>query len=102
MCKWLAHFGLDDAFMRFLKIWQHMTGVRRSAHDRCFGFDANNYIVNRIYAKEGDIYDRKDDLNDERMYEGVEDEDDEKRCINMHASYLQGYKYNLYGTYQDL
>lgn len=28
------------------------------------------------------------------LYEGVEDEEDEKRCINMHASYLQGYKYS--------
>ena len=28
------------------------------------------------------------------LYEGVEDESDEKRCINMHASYLQGYKYS--------
>ena len=28
------------------------------------------------------------------LYEGVEDEDDEKRCINMSASYLQGYKYS--------
>ena len=28
------------------------------------------------------------------LYEGVEDENDEKRCINMHASYLQGYKYS--------
>ena len=28
------------------------------------------------------------------LYEGVEDKDDEKRCINMHASYLQGYKYS--------
>ena len=29
------------------------------------------------------------------LYEGVEDEEDEKRCINMHASYLQGYKYSM-------
>ena len=28
------------------------------------------------------------------LYEGIEDENDEKRCINMHASYLQGYKYS--------
>ncbi|MCR5788385.1 MAG: EAL domain-containing protein [Lachnospiraceae bacterium] len=28
------------------------------------------------------------------LYEGIEDEDDEKRCINMSASYLQGYKYS--------
>ena len=28
------------------------------------------------------------------LYEGIEDEADEKRCINMHASYLQGYKYS--------
>lgn len=28
------------------------------------------------------------------LYEGVEDEGDEKRCINMSASYLQGYKYS--------
>jgi EAL domain-containing protein (putative c-di-GMP-specific phosphodiesterase class I) len=28
------------------------------------------------------------------LYEGVENESDEKRCINMSASYLQGYKYS--------
>ena len=28
------------------------------------------------------------------LYEGIEDEIDEKRCINMSASYLQGYKYS--------
>ena len=28
------------------------------------------------------------------LYEGVENELDEKRCINMSASYLQGYKYS--------
>ncbi len=28
------------------------------------------------------------------LYEGIEDEDDERRCINMSASYLQGYKYS--------
>ena len=28
------------------------------------------------------------------LYEGVEDEKDEKRCVNMAASYLQGYKYS--------
>jgi EAL domain-containing protein (putative c-di-GMP-specific phosphodiesterase class I) len=34
------------------------------------------------------------ELADEIITTGVEDEDDEKRCINMHASYLQGYKYS--------
>nr|MCR5215026.1 EAL domain-containing protein [Eubacterium sp.] len=28
------------------------------------------------------------------LYEGVENEVDENRCIDMHASYLQGYKYS--------
>jgi len=28
------------------------------------------------------------------LYEGVENELDEKRCTNMSASYLQGYKYS--------
>ena len=28
------------------------------------------------------------------LYEGIENEEDEKRCINMYASYLQGYKYS--------
>lgn len=28
------------------------------------------------------------------LFEGVEDEHDEKRCINMNAQYLQGYKYS--------
>ena len=28
------------------------------------------------------------------LYEGIENEDDEKRCIEMSAKYLQGYKYS--------
>ena len=28
------------------------------------------------------------------LYEGVEDEEDEKRCIDMNAKYLQGFKYS--------
>lgn len=28
------------------------------------------------------------------LYEGVENEEDEKKCIDMSASYLQGYKYS--------
>ena len=28
------------------------------------------------------------------LYEGIEDEEDENRCINMDARYLQGYKYS--------
>lgn len=28
------------------------------------------------------------------LFEGVEDEDDEQRCLGMHAEYLQGYKYS--------
>ena len=34
------------------------------------------------------------DLDYSVLYEGIEDEDDENRCINMYASYLQGYKYS--------
>lgn len=34
------------------------------------------------------------DLHYSVLYEGVEDENDEKRCISMSASYLQGYKYS--------
>ena len=28
------------------------------------------------------------------LYEGVENEEDERKCIDMSASYLQGYKYS--------
>ena len=28
------------------------------------------------------------------LYEGIEDSNDEKRCIDMHAEFLQGYKYS--------
>ena len=35
-----------------------------------------------------------DELDYSVLYEGVENEKDEKRCINMSASYLQGYKYS--------
>ncbi|MBR1816738.1 MAG: EAL domain-containing protein [Lachnospiraceae bacterium] len=34
------------------------------------------------------------ELNFSVLYEGVENDVDEKRCINMSASYLQGYKYS--------
>ncbi len=34
------------------------------------------------------------DLNYAVLYEGVENDVDEKRCIKMSASYLQGYKYS--------
>lgn len=34
------------------------------------------------------------DMNYSVLYEGVENEVDEKRCINMSASYLQGFKYS--------
>ena len=34
------------------------------------------------------------DLDYSVLYEGIEDEDDELRCINMSASYLQGYRYS--------
>ena len=34
------------------------------------------------------------DMNYSVLYEGVEDDNDEKRCINMSASYLQGFKYS--------
>ena len=34
------------------------------------------------------------DMNYSVLYEGVENEGDEERCINMAASYLQGYKYS--------
>jgi EAL domain-containing protein (putative c-di-GMP-specific phosphodiesterase class I) len=36
------------------------------------------------------------------LYEGVEDENDESRCINMSASYLQGYKYSKPIPIKDL
>ena len=34
------------------------------------------------------------DLDYDVLYEGVEDDEDEGRCTNMHARYLQGYKYS--------
>ncbi|MBR1860833.1 MAG: EAL domain-containing protein [Lachnospiraceae bacterium] len=34
------------------------------------------------------------DVNYSVLYEGVEDENDESRCIDMEAKYLQGYKYS--------
>ena len=34
------------------------------------------------------------DMNYSVLYEGVEDDNDEKRCITMSASYLQGFKYS--------
>lgn len=34
------------------------------------------------------------ELNYSVLYEGIETEGDEKRCVNMSATYLQGYKYS--------
>ena len=34
------------------------------------------------------------DMNYSVLYEGIEDENDEERCIAMFARYLQGYKYS--------
>jgi EAL domain-containing protein (putative c-di-GMP-specific phosphodiesterase class I) len=34
------------------------------------------------------------EVNYSVLYEGIEDEDDEMRCIGMSAKYLQGYKYS--------
>ena len=34
------------------------------------------------------------ELNYSVLFEGVEDDRDEKHCVGMHASYLQGYKYS--------
>ena len=34
------------------------------------------------------------EMNYAVLYEGVEDQNDEKRCIDMNARYLQGYKYS--------
>jgi EAL domain-containing protein (putative c-di-GMP-specific phosphodiesterase class I) len=34
------------------------------------------------------------DLNYSVLYEGIEDDHDQERCINMYARYLQGYKYS--------
>ena len=34
------------------------------------------------------------DMNYSVLYEGIEDENDEQRCIGMFARYLQGYKYS--------
>ncbi len=36
------------------------------------------------------------------LYEGVENESDEERCIGMHANYLQGYKYSKPIPIEDL
>ncbi|MBO6113644.1 MAG: EAL domain-containing protein [Lachnospiraceae bacterium] len=42
------------------------------------------------------------ELNYSVLYEGVENDGDEIRCINMSASYLQGYKYSKPITIADL
>lgn len=34
------------------------------------------------------------DMNYSILYEGVENNDDEQRCRDMSASYLQGFKYS--------
>ncbi|MBR1832926.1 MAG: EAL domain-containing protein [Ruminiclostridium sp.] len=42
------------------------------------------------------------DLNYSVLFEGVEDERDERHCVDMHARYLQGYKYSKPIPIEDL
>lgn len=49
--------------------------------------DKNRFIVGSF----SDIFKESDY---QVLFEGVEDEEDENRCIEMNASYLQGYKYS--------
>lgn len=45
----------------------------------------------QVLGSLADLFNR---LNYSVLYEGVEDENDEKMCISLSASYLQGYKYS--------
>jgi EAL domain-containing protein (putative c-di-GMP-specific phosphodiesterase class I) len=49
---------------------------------------------NRSEKMVGSLAEMFSDLNYSVLYEGVETEDDEKRCTELSASYLQGYKYS--------
>lgn len=61
-------------------------------------FDRSLVIASQSDKRSEDIVDKLAgmfaELHYSVLYEGVEDENDEKRCIKMHASYLQGYKYS--------
>ena len=66
-------------------------------------FDIIKFDRSLVLASDSDARSQKmvanlasmfDELDYSVLYEGVENEKDEKRCINMSASYLQGYKYS--------
>lgn len=66
-------------------------------------FDIIKFDRSLVFASQSDERSEKivgrlagmfSDLHYSVLYEGVEDENDEKRCISMSASYLQGYKYS--------
>ena len=61
-------------------------------------FDRSMVFASRMGERSGKIVKNLanmfKDMNYDILYEGVEDEADEKRCREMSASYLQGYKYS--------
>lgn len=57
---------------------------------------------NRSEKMVGSLAEMFSDLNYSVLYEGVETEDDEKRCTELSASYLQGYKYSKPVPIMDL
>ena len=61
-------------------------------------FDRSLVIASNINRKSermvGGLANMFAEMNYSVLYEGVEDEKDKKRCVNMAASYLQGYKYS--------
>lgn len=85
---YLDDFGTGYSNMeRIMKLPFDIIKFDRSLVLACQSDDRSQEIVGRLAGMFSD-------LNYSVLYEGVEDEADEERCISMSASYLQGYKYS--------
>ena len=86
-------FYLDD----FGTGYSNMERIMKLPFD-IIKFDRSLVLASQSDERSGEIVGRLAgmfaDLHYAVLYEGIEDEDDENRCINMSASYLQGYKYS--------
>lgn len=85
---YLDDFGTGYSNMeRIMKLPFDIIKFDRSLVLACQSDSRSQEIVGRLASMFAD-------LDYSVLYEGVEDEADEKRCISMSASYLQGYKYS--------
>lgn len=85
---YLDDFGTGYSNLeRIMKLPFDIIKFDRSLVLACKDDDRSEKIVNRLASMFAD-------LDYAVLYEGIENENDEERCIRMKASYLQGYKYS--------